>query len=854
MKWPLLDFQTDAVAEVLTRLQRAKQAYLDYGEIGAFALSATTGAGKTVMATAVFEALFYGSEEFDFEADPTAVVLWVTDDPFLNEQTKDRILEAGGGKPLGYGELEVIDDGFEQELFDPQRIYFLNIQKLAATSHLVRVTDQRHITLWDTIRNTIEHPQRTLYLVLDEAHRGMRRAADPEARPTIVQRLVNGHSDVPPAPIVWGISATIARFDAAMKAANAKGRVLYPNVEVDSARVQKSGLLKDTICLDFPDEKGDFETTLLKSAVSEVREIGRIWDEYAEREGLADPVVPLLVVQVPNTPKDRDLIRYLDTIYDNWPDLGYDAVANVFGERQDLQLGPYEIPYIPPQKVQESTHIRVLLAKDAITTGWDCPRAEVMISFRGALDPTYITQLLGRMVRTPLARRIESVERLNSVTCVLPKFNRPTAIRVAEILTGEVEVDEDPDAAANKGMGRRVIIKPVDVDWNPHIPAEVREVFANLPSEAAPKGNKKPIQRLLAVAAAFALDELRPDPNKEAREAIYAALDGLMAEHAAKVEEGVAEIFAADIRRYVRRMANGGSEEHTRTERGDERTVADAFRAATRTLGAAIANGYVRRLVDTAVAKGEDVDVVAAQARLAALVQIEGAVEEVERKADALADSWLQSARVEIKGLAEDRQALYREFTQQGTQPKKVDIVVPGPDKEAFYDDKGKAYRTFDLHVISDKNGKYPLVRYTQLELQVLETELGRPGVVAWYRNPSSGSADALRVPYEVGEGVWKSMQPDFIFFSRNKKGRIEASIVDPHSAHLSDALPKLKGLARFAELYGDQFARIDAIAEVDGEIRVLDMTQERVRKSVVSATGANAEPLYVADVSVDYS
>src|SRR5690606_16781206 len=182
-------------------------------------LSATTGAGKTVMATAVFEALFHGSEEFDFEPDPSAVVLWVTDDPSLNEQTRSRILEAGGGKPIGPGELVVIDDDFHQELFDTSRVYFLNIQKLSSHSNLVKRFDKRRITLWDTIRNTIEDSRRTLYLVLDEAHRGMKRASNgTESRPTIVQRLVNGHEDVPPAPIVWGISATIARFEKAMRA------------------------------------------------------------------------------------------------------------------------------------------------------------------------------------------------------------------------------------------------------------------------------------------------------------------------------------------------------------------------------------------------------------------------------------------------------------------------------------------------------------------------------------------------------------------------------------------------------------------------------------------------------------
>ena len=44
------------------------------GEKNAFSLTATTGAGKTVMAAAVFEALFFGSDDYDFEPDPGAVV------------------------------------------------------------------------------------------------------------------------------------------------------------------------------------------------------------------------------------------------------------------------------------------------------------------------------------------------------------------------------------------------------------------------------------------------------------------------------------------------------------------------------------------------------------------------------------------------------------------------------------------------------------------------------------------------------------------------------------------------------------------------------------------------------------
>jgi len=44
-------------------------------------IDAVTGAGKTVMAAAAFEALFHGNDEYDFDADPGAVVIWFSDDP-----------------------------------------------------------------------------------------------------------------------------------------------------------------------------------------------------------------------------------------------------------------------------------------------------------------------------------------------------------------------------------------------------------------------------------------------------------------------------------------------------------------------------------------------------------------------------------------------------------------------------------------------------------------------------------------------------------------------------------------------------------------------------------------------------
>ncbi|WP_163642078.1 hypothetical protein [Mycolicibacterium mageritense] len=107
------------------------------------------------------------------------------------------------------------------EVFDPLTVYFLNVQKLydGSTSWTQR-TATRPWTLWDTIKNTIEEPTRTLYLVLDEAHKGMTNGK--QNKSTTALRLVNGEGDRPPVPIVWGISATPERFKKAMEGATGR--------------------------------------------------------------------------------------------------------------------------------------------------------------------------------------------------------------------------------------------------------------------------------------------------------------------------------------------------------------------------------------------------------------------------------------------------------------------------------------------------------------------------------------------------------------------------------------------------------------------------------------------------------
>lgn len=855
MRYTLKDYQQDAVRDVLARLQRARRSYQDYGALSQFALAATTGAGKTVMAAAVIEALFFGSEEFQMPEDPGATVLWFSDDPSLNEQSRARIHSAASELD---GRLRSVETTFAEETFAPGMVYFLNAQKLREGARLVlggsspanagtevmAAPDMRQRSIYDVIRNTVEAPGRTLYFILDEAHRGMKNNRD---RQTIVQRLINGSAQAPPMPVVFGISATVDRFTQAM--AHSKDRDSLPPVEVDAALVQASGLLKDDIVLAIPDEAGAFDTTLLRDAVSRIRRSTKAWEYYSREQGFPDAVAPLLVVQVADKPSNEHLTQVLDILHAEWPGLLPENIAHVFGTHKDLELPSQTVEYIAPQRVQDQRRIRVLLAMEAISTGWDCPRAEVLVSFRTRNDATYVHQLLGRMMRTPLARRIPGNEILNSIDCLLPHFDKVTSHQIATMLMkGKTHMDDGGDGG---GRGRRVLFDPVELKPNPAVDAAVWELFERLPSVTIPKTHAQPITRLEKLGLALSSDKLRKDAYREATDKLCKALDGRrvqFADEVAAAQEDVLTLSAQELRGRV-----GGSKvsSNALTMGADARAIHESYKAAARVLTGWLAGAYVAHVVPL---DEEEMTLEEGETLVAALGHTEPVVAAIEAEADALARQWLAEHRVAIKGLTDDRQAVYDGIAGMSVDPERIFLsrpqVAQADRKVLEADGTETVLPARELHLMAAEDGTVP-VDLNVWERHVLDAESGRESFAGWYRNPARNTKESLAVAYKDGAGAWKALRPDFVFFHRMADGTVVADLVDPHGHHLADALPKLRGLADFAEQHGGGFRRIESVALTDGEYKVLDLTSSAVREAVRGA--ADAKALYLSDHAAGY-
>ena len=721
MKFTLKDYQEEAVKDVLTNLKKAQKRWHEDDDKHAFSLTATTGAGKTVMAAAVFEALFFGDDDYDFEPDPGAVVIWFSDDPSLNEQSRFRLMEASD--KLTVSDLLSVGNKFSRETFEAGKVYFLNTQKLSKNSLLVRghdtddpdvetddrqmriMPDLRSHTIWDTIQNTVEDPDLTLYLVLDEAHRGMKEGGrtSGDSKPTIVKQLINGNGSVPGIPVVWGISATVDRFNEAMS--GMQGRATLPNVVVDSQKVQESGLLKDTINLDVPDDIGDFSTVLLRRGTDKLKNISEAWDEYSKQQEDADAVLPLMVLQVPNAPDHNEIGTWIKTIFDAWPELPQDCIANVFGEHKTESFGGYSAPYISPERVQESDWVRILVAKDAISTGWDCPRAEVMVSFRAATDKTHITQLLGRMVRTPLARRIPGNERLNAVDCLLPHFNKTSVEAVVKsLMSGGDGGDELP--------GRRVLINPKEMTPRPAVSEGVWQKLLSLPSQTLPKRQARPVKRLTALAHELAADGLLPDAGKKAHGELHKVLDGAQvryAEEIQKAREAVLKVEGKTVRTDVETKTMSFDDF---VEAADYAVIEDAYRRAGRLVSPDLATTYSEHLASKTPHEDEEEALIEAHTVVAALGLVSEIKEYLETEAEKLSNRWLGTYRVAIKNLSDERQDVYREIREMSAEPLDVDLARPKmwlqPTTVKEADGTETPLPRFEGHMMCDEDGLFP--------------------------------------------------------------------------------------------------------------------------------------------------
>lgn len=812
-----IGFQTTALNDLIDRCKRAQRGYSEYGESHIFSMSAPTGSGKTIIMASLIECILRGGRP-NCPAQTDAVFLWLSDDPELNKQSMEKI-ERHADKLQQKTCISIEGDKFFEKEFADGHVYFLNTDKLREGSKLIsNKKDEREYTIWQTIQNTIDSKGKRFFVIIDEAHRGMKEGKEKQEANSIMQKFIFGSpaDKMGQMPIIIGMSATPERFNKLI--GNVEANRLKP-VNISPADVRGAGLLKDKIEIKYVGESQmQMEFSILKCAAHEWKEKCERWHDYCKDK--EENVNPIFIIQVENknysSTSATDLEACIDAIEEETGmKLTKGEVVHTFGDKSDLNLKGLVVPHMDPSRIQDDEIVKIVFFKDRITTGWDCPRAETMMSFRRATDPTYIAQLMGRMVRTPLKRRIQSDETLNCVHLYLPHFDKDTAEAVVRALHDDGYDNVSSSSANSKELqvlnldeSKRDVyewLKDIQIDtW------EVKKWKINsYLTSLARLATLVMTQGIEPKAKQLVVDDLT--------ERVKQFVGQLKAEH--QYDEKMEELS--------RFMMKGGSidflvdieltESEIQYSEITERDIIREFNYSESKLASlGIGINYCKMAPETE-------DLLTLRKEFILFTLSEACMEDAEDYATKQFLAYQNKYGGELSK-DDDVKDEYDRITREGEEsaPHKWEYtrsdVFPKTDKMIPYEN----------HLLVDEDGK-AYFKLDEWEWDALKAEMSKEGFECWIRNLPR-KPWSLCIKYEDTEGIYP-LFPDIIVV-RKEAGEYKLVILEPHWDTDKDNYPKAKGMLTYSK-GNEPVSRIELIRKVDGKLWRLDFKDAVIRNKM---------------------
>ena len=369
-----IEFQEQAVEQLLSQFKALwKQPQRQIP----ITLKAPTGSGKTYMTEKFICEL---TKQPDWVQDVAFV--WITFSDDLAMQSRDKFMDYF---PTSLpGRLLTIQD-FQQGAMRERDILFMNWQKLVSRSAenrvLRRPDDERNEKesgfYFEDVVELTHAEGREFILIIDESHKNVTDAA--------VRDVIN---PIDP-KIILKVSATPESEPTASDVHNLRAGF----VEVNRQDVIDAGMIKrELICQTEEDIKKRGNEDLDELLLDLAMERRKMLVEDISKFGMN--VNPLVIIQLPNNSSvDASDQTKEEIVTDYLTSHGVEPprIAKWFtNEKKPSGLEDNDSPY------------DYLLFKMAAGTGWDCPRAQVLVMLRDIQSETFQTQTIGRIVRIPI--------------------------------------------------------------------------------------------------------------------------------------------------------------------------------------------------------------------------------------------------------------------------------------------------------------------------------------------------------------------------------------------------------------------------------------------------------------------
>lgn len=365
--------------ELKTYQQKAVNQLVEYtkrylkGNAKPIYVIAPTGAGKTVIASAAIEDIAGTlKDDYDCPADEVAFI-WVAPNK-LQLQSYDRM--------KSYFSCSYFMRTFKWDELDHSighlehgDVLFLNWASLDREDNIIWRDTENREGLQAVINRTKENNIK-IVLFIDEEHLNANAPRASEVRRRISPDVEIRISATPRLP---------------------KHASSYYPVVIDRSDVVAEQMIKKDVIINaglkVTNEIVEETEFFIDSALDKLKEL------RAAYERIGSPVYPLLLIQLPNdnttteTKADRAKVEGIKLI------LGKKGISED-NQKLAIWLSDKKSPHLDDIASNRSL-TEVLIFKEAISKGWDCPRAAVLLILRENMGYQFTVQTVGRILRMP---------------------------------------------------------------------------------------------------------------------------------------------------------------------------------------------------------------------------------------------------------------------------------------------------------------------------------------------------------------------------------------------------------------------------------------------------------------------
>jgi type III restriction enzyme len=341
-------------------------------------LKSPTGSGKTIM-LAQFLRDIVGDPRFNGN---DVAFIWFSFSEDSYEQSKKKLFNYYGGS----SELELLDlNDLSKGKLNNKDIFFINWQKIkgkSKESRKLRRENELGIN-FDSFINQTHEDGRKIVVIIDEEHIG----SDTELALELVDGLIKPK-------ILLRVSATPKYIPSRAETAG--------YLEIKHSDVIESGLIKEKIIFQTEEDLDknflknlDQDEVLLELAYFKRLELIQLYKK------LDIKINPLVLIQLPND----------DQASKKTSSTNKQAIVLDYLKRKGVKSNEISI-WLSKEKdnlydlENNDSKVSFLIFKQAAATGWDCPRASILVMFREIKNPIFAIQTVGRILRLPFAKRL----------------------------------------------------------------------------------------------------------------------------------------------------------------------------------------------------------------------------------------------------------------------------------------------------------------------------------------------------------------------------------------------------------------------------------------------------------------